>query len=283
MKGLIVLDIDGTVTDQLYEIDPSVLSYLKSLYEGGWQIFFVTGRTFAFSKKILQSIPFPFFAGVQNGSAIIRFPEQKIFHMSYLHRKAAMPILKFLFQEKIPFVVECGFNVSDICYYFPNNISKEERDYIEFRISIAPETWIALDSIDEISQDTFPVIKYFCKYQNTALQISEQIANLQQPVNTVTISDPFNRGTYLAHITSKEASKSSAVEKLRSQFSNGAPLIVAGDDYNDKDMLLKGDVKVVMETAPQDVLDIADIIAPSANERGIIRGLTDAIEILQRK
>jgi hydroxymethylpyrimidine pyrophosphatase-like HAD family hydrolase len=54
-------------------------------------------------------------------------------------------------------------------------------------------------------------------------------------------------------------------------------VIAAGDDYNDESMLKVADVKVVMATAPQDLLLKADVVAPAASEEGIIAGLEAAI------
>ena len=54
-------------------------------------------------------------------------------------------------------------------------------------------------------------------------------------------------------------------------------VIAAGDDYNDEPMLEAADIKVVMATAPADLLSKADIIAPAASEDGIICGLEAAI------
>jgi hydroxymethylpyrimidine pyrophosphatase-like HAD family hydrolase len=43
-------------------------------------------------------------------------------------------------------------------------------------------------------------------------------------------------------------------------------------------MLESANIKVVMATAPQDLLKMADIIAPAAQKFGIIQGLQQAID-----
>jgi len=56
------------------------------------------------------------------------------------------------------------------------------------------------------------------------------------------------------------------------------PLIVGGDDHNDRASLECADIKVVMENAPASLKSMADIIAPLSIHHGIIHGLNEAFK-----
>ena len=45
MKGIIALDIDGTITVEHHSIEPEVVRYLSGLAAEGWKMIFITGRT----------------------------------------------------------------------------------------------------------------------------------------------------------------------------------------------------------------------------------------------
>jgi len=58
-KGIIALDIDGTVTDKASELDSKVIDALERFYHQGWLYIFITGR--------------PYFLGYGSTTAIALF------------------------------------------------------------------------------------------------------------------------------------------------------------------------------------------------------------------
>jgi hydroxymethylpyrimidine pyrophosphatase-like HAD family hydrolase len=75
------------------------------------------------------------------------------------------------------------------------------------------------------------------------------------------------------------ASKGEALKRYVRFKSHRGVVIAAGDDENDKSMLEVADIKVVMGTAPQDMKEKADVIAPPASVGGLVEGLQKAIEM----
>ncbi len=92
------------------------------------------------------------------------------------------------------------------------------------------------------------------------------------------INDPLgDEHAFVAQGTNPFATKGDALRSFSAQFDNPPLIIAAGDDFNDISMLEAATVKVVMATAPKELLAIADIVAPSAALDGIIEGLSKAI------
>ena len=77
-------------------------------------------------------------------------------------------------------------------------------------------------------------------------------------------------------ITSKHATKGEVIKKVRSLFPKEAFFIAAGDDHNDISMLEEADFAIVMKTAPEAMMSLADFIAESAKDLGIIEALKKA-------
>lgn len=279
--GIIALDIDGTLTVDHHPIEPDVVTYLNSLFKSGWSFIFITGRTFSRGYEVLKTIPFPYYFAAQNGSIIIEMPSRRIVSKKYLSRTVIPLIEEICKDEPSDFVMYTGFENRDLCYYRPAYFDQELLKYLKERTEMFNETWQEIQSFDDMLQNEFSSIKCFGKYAS-ASRIAKRIEtelNLHIPL----IRDPFNRDYYVAQATHPEADKGLALSEIVKNLPKGSVSIAAGDDHNDVSMLNVASLKVVMDTAPKELLAMADIIAPSAKEKGIIVGLKQAIEIFSNK
>ncbi|NGX61579.1 MAG: HMP-PP phosphatase [Chlamydiae bacterium] len=278
LNGIIALDIDGTVTIQKHHLEARVADFLHELAENGWQLLFITGRTFSFAKPILSSLKGEFYLAVQNGATLFSMPSEKVLKKHTISAKS-LPYLEQIFAKREGgFLVESGKERGDICYYKPADFAPKELEYLNFRIGLSPENWTPLDSFEEYPFPDFSVGKYFAP-EKEAYQIAEEIQQIPGfGFSVVVIRDPFNPGEYLAHVNELKGTKEGALAEFIPLFPEGLPVIVAGDDYNDEKMLAEGDIAIVMEDAPDALKSIAHIIAPPAKEEGIIPALREAIQ-----
>ena len=53
--GILALDIDGTVTGKTHAMPEEVERYLAEQVRLGWEIVFITGRTFAYGQEVLDN------------------------------------------------------------------------------------------------------------------------------------------------------------------------------------------------------------------------------------
>lgn len=274
MKGTIALDIDGTLTNGPH-LPPRVIDYLQSLVDGGWRLVFITGRTFKSGYETLKPLPFTYYFAVQNGAIILQMPERRIISKRYLDRSILNEMDNICKEEPSDFVVYSGFENQDCCFYRPKNFTTELMTYLTRRIESYNEIWKPVESYQEMTLETFPSIKCFGFYSSAkilAKRIEERLG-LHVPL----IKDPFGADYYVVQATHARISKGQALQDLITRTGERGRVIAAGDDYNDESMLKVADVKVVMATAPEGLLNLADFIAPSAVEEGIIRGLDAAI------
>ena len=278
MYGTIALDIDGTITadSRLHTMPPRVVKYLTELAEKGWHLFFITGRSFSGSHQILKALPFNYYLAVQNGAIILEMPSRRILSKKYLSRSIITSMDIICHENPSDFVICGGIEHQDAFYYRPKRFSAALLTYLEERIRGFKETWFALDSYNEMELNEFPSIKCFGQY-DSAMQLVRKIeSNLG--LHVPLIRDPFDPAYYVVQATHPEISKGQALLDLLAITGRRGKVIAAGDDHNDYSMLAAADIKIAMRTSPDELLKIADIVAPPANEEGILIALEAAIK-----
>lgn len=272
MKGWIALDIDGTVTDARHTIPHAVRSYLKDLVAKKWNIVFLTGRTFSYSFSALKELDFPYFLAVQNGADILKMPEKKILFQNYLQESILRELEQIYKGRNEDYLIYAGVEKGDFCYYRPQRFSLELLTYLEEIKALSPEPWQALDSFTFSHEMRFPLIKCLGSEQEMC-EVQEKLQKLKV-VQVARIRDPMTQELFLNLITHQGVTKGKAIQHLSK---GDGPIIAAGDDRNDLSMFEVATVSIAMETAPQEVLDGADLIAKSASKMGIITALEQAL------
>jgi Cof subfamily protein (haloacid dehalogenase superfamily) len=276
VKTLITLDIDGTITNHHSEINKETVELFHNLYEEGFEFAFITGRTFQWGYQVLKQLSIPYYFAIHNGAIILEMPSRNILMKRYLDRSVCSSLDEICETEPTDYVIYGGYEVGDICYYRPSKFDQIALFYVQERIAAIKEEWRPLDSYDNLPIDSFASIKCFGN-QESAVRISSKIQerlNLHAPINR----DPFNHDHFVVQATHPLVDKGAALLTLKSLVIGCEIVVAAGDDRNDIPMLEKADIAIGMETAPQELLDISDIIAPAASKDGIIEGLRQAIE-----
>ncbi|NGX39078.1 MAG: putative phosphatase [Chlamydiae bacterium] len=278
-RGILALDIDGTLTHRLDWIDPKVVEALTRYAKEGWTIAFITGRAFSFvEKKILGFFPFPYLLGVQNGADILSMPEKKLLNRSYFSGDIVPQIDRAYEGHPGDFIIYSGLDLGDFCYFRPERFSKQELDYLKVLEELGGGPWKSSDFFFDSTQ-LFPQIKCFGKRAMIRSLFEELVLNEQ--IEICMLRDPIDPSLYLNLITSPKANKGAAIQFLR-RACNADIVIAAGDDGNDLKMLREADVSIAIETAPEEVKESADLIAKRPRELGILPALEEAIRLANR-
>ena len=275
-KGWIALDIDGTVTDKLHTVPDDVREYLKGLALEGWRIMFITGRIFSLAYSALQTLDFFHYLALQNGADILELPSKRLVSRSYLSRDLLTSIEEAYFGMKEDFIIYAGYDEGDFCYYRPKKFSQNMLNYLQILQSLSWTPWKPVSSFDQIIQSQFPLVKCFGK-KEAMQEIYSRLVKLPT-LHATMIRDNVGPDLYLILVTALEATKGHAIDRIVALEDGKGPIIAAGDDFNDIAMLKKADVRIVMETAPEEVRNEAHIIAPPAAHSGIIEGLKKALQ-----
>jgi Cof subfamily protein (haloacid dehalogenase superfamily) len=278
-KGVIALDIDGTVTAESHELETEVIQALHRLTQDEWQLIFITGRPFQWGFLTLKPLPFSYALAVQNGALLLEMPSQNILLRKYLSHKIIPQVEQIGQEYETDFIIYSGLENEDRCYYRENFLPSSILSYGLHRAESLGEKWEPLQTFSDLPVSKFSSIKFFT-HDERAFLLSKKIEKelgLHAPPNR----DPFNRDYFVIQVTHAEATKGQILKDFMQLTGMPGPVIAAGDDHNDRSMLTVAHLKIVMANAPEDLLAIADVIAPPASEQGIIQGLTEAIHRLK--
>lgn len=273
-RGWIALDIDGTITDKAHHVPPETVRFLTELHAQGWQLMFITGRTFSFGTSALNVFDFPYYLGVQNGADILEMPSKKLISRAYLPGHAVSAIEKVYQGHAEDYIVYSGYETGDFCYYRPQQFSQTFLDHLVKIEALSPEPWKAVSSFDFTSHQAFPLIKCLgleseMRAMNTTLLSMDAFA-------VSLIRDPMDEAIFLNLVTHPDATKGKALERMIAHTGKRGLVIAAGDDLNDVSMIQIADIGIVMNNAPKQMHPLATILAEPAHSQGIIAALTKA-------
>jgi Cof subfamily protein (haloacid dehalogenase superfamily) len=274
--GWIALDIDGTITDDTHHAPKEVIEFLHSLEKKGWELIFITGRTFSYGYRVVKEFNFPFYLAVQNGADILYMPHKELVSRHYLS-KQVIPVLENSYRgEKQDFIVYAGYERGDFCYYRPEKFDPAYIEHLHKIMALSPEPWRAVKNYEFDNTLSFPLAK--CLGTKEAMERINGLLQAVPGISATLIRDPLEEGIYLILVTSEQATKGNALQTVMEVIGDGGPIIAAGDDLNDISMLQNADVKIVMSSAPAEMHSMATILASHGEQHGIIHALTQATQ-----
>ncbi len=275
MKRYLALDIDGTLTTDKYQIPKQVIEYLKKLNQNGWNIILTTGRTYSFTKKMLEQIDFPFLFSMQNGSTVLQLPQKEVLLHYSLHHDTLHTVKQIVSESEGFMIVYSGYHEGkDICYWKNHTLKEEYFAYVKTLKGREAEEWVQVEDLSSEEVKSLSLIKIVgTKDEMTSLMFLLK-KNLLEEITL--IQDPFDARYHLILITNPQATKGKTIEKLTKQ--EPSIVIAAGNDDNDYSLLQAADYRIAMPSSPKHLIEIADLVAPPVEEHGIISALEEAIK-----
>lgn len=276
-QGVIALDIDGTVAGLDHTVPAPVERYLRGLSEEGWRLAFVTGRTFSYAWTTLQTITFPFLFAPENGATLLQMPERKIVRKSYFEIERVKELESAAAAIATDVLLHTGIEEGGSCFYRPERLDEELLRYLKRREELSCEPWFPVHDFPRQELSHFAYAKCFGTREELDIFVDHLEGRGRWGVSV--IRDPLRPPYCVALITHPDGGKGGVVRQLRQLFSG--PVIAAGDDLNDLPMLKEADYSIAMEGAPEPLLEVATVVAPSAERCGIIEGVERALELLR--
>ena len=264
---LIALDIDGTTVAYGQGISPSVLKTLEDAVNAGWRLMFVTGRSLAPARSILKPLGCPYLLALQNGAALISMPSGDIIQEYHLDVDI-LPTLRTTAQRHDTGVVIYGDGKS---YYCPTDFTPDLLQYLEKRCKRFGEEWHPLKSWEMLPVEKFKAFKFFGEKDNIQ-PLAERIQN-EIDCHMPVITDPYDPAMVVAQGTHASANKGNITRHVAAE----AFVIAAGDDYNDIPLLEAADIAIAMGSSPQELKNVADIVAATAADDGLVEALQQAL------
>lgn len=275
MKGIMALDIDGTLVEGVTAIPAKTQKFLEMCVLKGWKIVLITGRTYPLSLSSLQGLSFPFKLAPQNGAYLIEWPADRIISSQYLSSEKIEKVVAITASVDCAIQICWGKEKEYQVWMVEKAHSPALDDFLKKRQAKTKEPWSVAPWTDALQQISVPSVKILGDRSSLTKVVAElkSCIKVHAPIN----SDPFVIGWAVCQVTDFCASKGNVVDDLRRMYGHEYPVIGAGNDFNDMSMLEKVDIAIAMEEAPNELLNIADIIAPSIRKEGVIEALEIAL------
>ncbi|MGN1084023.1 MAG: Cof-type HAD-IIB family hydrolase [Lachnospiraceae bacterium] len=259
-QKVLVLDIDGTLTNSKKEISAPTKNALYAMQEAGGIVVIASGRPTVGTAKIAEECKLAEYGGYvisYNGARIVRW---KTGETLYNH---TLP------QQFLPQIYEIAKDrgVGLITYDPQDNLitGTKTDPYMELEARINGRTITQVD--DFIGAIRFPVNKCLISGEPEVLApLTEELQKRYYGVLNIYRSEPF-----FLEIMPPAIDKAHALARLLPSLGiKRQECVCCGDGYNDITMLQYAGIGVAMANAQQEVKDAADMITLSNDEDGLV-------------
>lgn len=256
---MLVLDIDGTLTNSEKDVSPATREAIVELQKSGKTVVIASGRCFAGIEETaakIQMDKFDSYILAYNGAAIKNSRTGELVYNITLPENCIQPIYN-LAEE---------FDLGIFVYRDSEIISGRGVD--QYIRSDAGACHLAVREVENFPEYVkFPVNK--CLLSGDPARMKEIYKIIKERLSgqlTVFRSDPC----YI-EVMPKGIDKAQALGKLSAKLSKSTERIICvGDSYNDLSMIEYAGLGVAMGNAVQEVKDKADYVTASNDEDGIV-------------
>jgi Cof subfamily protein (haloacid dehalogenase superfamily) len=259
-KHICVTDLDGTLLNDYHEISLPNLKALEELGRKNILRVAATGRSlFSLRNVISPEMPFDYII-FSTGAGIMNWRNQEII----LARHISEHLVKQTFHKLLNIKVDFMFHAP-----IPENhhfIAVQNRGLADFhrRIQIYQpfsKTWEGSYPLPWNEGTQFLVVS-----DNDNYSIFSELTEMLAPLKVIRTTSPLDHESLWIEIFSPEVSKGSAVEYLMETLGlKHENLMVAGNDYNDEDMLKLTAHSYVTSNAPDELKTIYKVVADYTN------------------
>jgi Cof subfamily protein (haloacid dehalogenase superfamily) len=275
---LLALDIDGTLTDQNFQVSARNIAALRAAHETGIEIILATGRRHDYAMPIARDLGFPVCLISSNG-ALIRSSAGETFFTDRLPARTALELIQYMndFRGHAVLTFDRAENV-------PGNDSLvlERADELNQTVSRwleANRPYIKFISPLEDALIEDPLQAMYCG--RVALMKALQDRLIQAPfLDKITVmrTQYDHRDLCILDFLNRECSKGHALRRWAERRQVPREQIMAiGDNHNDLEMLEYAGVAVVMENASNELKQNGWLVTGSNSESGVARAVEEIL------
>lgn len=268
VKGIIALDLDGTLLDSNKQLSAVNLEALEKAAQAGWEIVPTTGRFYNGMPEVIRQLPFVHYAITINGAEVEDLRNGHIVYRAEMPWQQAVEIMEWL--DNYPVIYDCymlstGWMSEAHKQKINDTVRSEHSKYMlhNLRKSV-PELKAYLTEKEHDVQK----VQFFTKDVSMRPAMIEK---LYEEFDNIAISMALPQNV---EINQTHANKGEALLALADYLGvDHSKTISFGDGTNDLPMIRDAAIGIAMSNADEAVLDAADWIAPSNDENGVSEGI----------
>lgn len=257
---IIVLDLDGTLTNSQKIITPKTKEALMKVQQAGKKVVLASGRPTPGVVKLAAELEMERYGGFVlafNGGRIINFKTGEIVYNKTIPVEFVTPI----YEEA------CKLDVGILTYTEEAVIlgnGMDEYSELEGKINGIP----LIEKTDFVEFVNYPVNKFLLTGQPEKILHAQDVMREQFGWDlNIFRSEPF-----FLEMMPQSIDKAYSLEKLLEHIGmTREQMICCGDGFNDKSMIHFAGLGVAMANAQPEVKEVADYITLSNDEDGIVK------------
>lgn len=265
---VLVLDIDGTLTNSEKQITPNTKQAIIDTMKRGHLVILASGRPTTGMKRYAEELMLEEYGGYMlsfNGARIIQCKTGEIIYQQTLPTNVISGLYHFALENDL-----------GICTYLGDDIIVGTRidPYLELESRINQMKMKQVEHFDKFVD--FDVNK--CLITVHPQKAPELLTVLQKKygdILSIYRSEPF-----FIEVMPQHVDKAASLEKMLSSVGLAREdVICCGDGYNDISMIKYAGIGVAMENAQKSVKEVADFITDSNNSDGIVKVVNKFIHL----
>lgn len=263
-RKVLILDIDGTLTNSQKEITPKTLEALLQLQEQGHTIVLASGRPTHGMKKVSDLLQLEKFGGYVlcfNGARIVNVKTKEVVYQQCFPKECVAPLYDYALEHDMGLVT-----------YRDNKVITGTRidEYMEFEARL---NLMELEKVEDfVSYVDFDINKcLFTAKEDVAPELEKEIAGKYEGVLSVYRSESF-----FIEAMPLGVDKAASLERLFEIIGvDKAHTVACGDGFNDMSMIQYAGIGVAMANAKDEVKAVADVVTAKTNDED---GLLEVVE-----
>ncbi|MEL7314320.1 MAG: Cof-type HAD-IIB family hydrolase [Cyanobacteria bacterium J06559_3] len=266
---LLVLDIDGTIAGRANEVTTAVKEAVAAVQAQGIQVAIATGRMYRaavrFHTAVGSTLPLLSYQG-----ALIKDPlSGQVHRHTPLSRAHTLALLKALADLEAQQQLSIHLYIDDQLHV--RSILADTEDYAD-RSGVQPIAVGDLIAFLE-NQPAVETTKLLALSPNPMV-VTDILERLQQTYSSEELYLTQSVATFF-EATHPSSNKGTAVKFLAEDLLGltSEQVMTIGDNFNDFEMLRYAQIGVAMGDAPDGVKAIADWVAPSVEEEGVVAAI----------
>lgn len=257
---ILVLDIDGTLTNSQKEITPQTKAGILNIMERGHKVILASGRPTPGMRRYAQELELEKYGGYLlsfNGGRIIECRTGDIVYQKTLPANVIPGLYKFAVKNNIGIVTYLGDHII---------VGTRMDEYIELESRINGMPCREVKNFAEYKEYSLNKCLMTAPPERAAVY-EKQLQEMYGDVLSIYRSEPF-----FIEIMPKNIDKAKSLDRMLETVGlTRENTICCGDGFNDMTMIKYAGVGVAMANAQEEVKQSADFITDSNDEDGIVK------------
>lgn len=267
-KGIIALDLDGTLLDSNKELSERNLKALEEAAAEGYEIVPTTGRFYNGMPEVIRQLPFVRYTITINGAEAADLKTGTVIYKAELPWQKAIDIMKWLDDKDV--IYDCYMRNHGWMTAAQKKIIDEvvESPHSRKMLHELRKPVDELKAFLEEEKHDVQKVQFFVRDVSKRPEMMKQLAETFEGI-VVSSALPQN-----VEINDTYANKGDALMALAKHLGVAKEATFAfGDGLNDLPMIKDAGTGIAMENGAEETKNAADWIAPSCDEDGVAVGI----------